>query len=309
MTVNLPPRGDFTLRQLECFVAVAEAGSIASAAASLHASESAVADAVSSLERTLGTQLLLRRRSRGVTLTSSGHAALPLAKELLGRASELSLIVSGGEDAHLRGPVRVGVLHTLAPSMLPPLISEFGARHPDVDVRFALADQDELSLRLGEGDLDLVIAYDIDFSPEYPRSELRRTRADLVAAADHPLAHRESVEIAEIADEPMVLLDIAPSRQHTLELMARLGVTPRIRYRTSNFELCRSLVGRGLGYTLLMARTYWPETWDGREVVSIPIRDMPRSVGIILAWREGPQPGRVRALIEFARTLLSAGDE
>ncbi|GGA72078.1 LysR family transcriptional regulator [Pseudoclavibacter endophyticus] len=303
--LHLPPRGDFTFRQLECFAAVAEAGSIAGAAAGLHASESAVADAVTALERSVGAQLLLRRRSRGVTLTSAGQAALPLAKELLGRASELSLTVTGGHDASLRGPVRVGALSTLAPSVLPLLIREFTDLHPDVEIRFSLADQDELAERLNDGDLDLAFAYDIDFSPEFSRVVLHRTRADLIVSADHRLADRDVVDLAEVADEPMVLLDIAPSRQHTLELMSALGVTPRIKYRTANYDLCRGLVGRGLGYSLLMARRFTPVTWDGSNVVNLRIREMPRTIGILVAWRPGPQPERVKALIDFSRDVVA----
>ncbi|MGO2110177.1 MAG: LysR substrate-binding domain-containing protein [Pseudoclavibacter sp.] len=303
--LHLTPRGDFTFRQLECFAAVAEAGSIAGAAAGLHASESAVADAVTAFERAVGAQLLLRRRSRGVTLTSAGQAALPLAKDLLARASELSLTVAGSGDSSLRGPVRVGVLGTLAPSILPMLIREFTELHPEVEIRFALADQDELAERLTDGDLDLAFAYDIDFSPEFSRVVLHQTRADLVVSADHRLADEAEVDLRDVADEPMVLLDIAPSRQHALELMSALGVTPRIKYRTANYDLCRGLVGRGLGYSLLMARRFTPVTWDGSNVVNLRIRDMPRSIGVIAAWRPGPQPRRVTALVEFSRDVVS----
>lgn len=240
----------------------------------------------------------------GATLTSIGQAVLPLAKQLLGGASELSLAARGGADAPLRGPVRVGALPTLAPSIVPLLIREFTDRHPEVEIDFALADQDDLAVRLAAGDLDVAIAYDIDFSPEFARAELLRTRADLVVAADHPLAGRDEVDLAEVADEPMVLLDIAPSRQHTLELMSRLGVTPRVRYRTANYDLCRALVGRGLGYTLLMARRFTPETWDGGRVVNVRIRDVPRSIAVLMAWRDGPQPARVTALVAFAREVV-----
>lgn len=301
----LLPRGDFTLRQLECFVAVAEFGSISRAAQALHASESAVADAVSSLERVMGTPLLNRRRSRGATLTSSGASALPLAKELLGRAGELSLIVRGGDENRLRGPIRVGAFHTLAPSILPKLISGFAELHPDVELDYTLADQDELAVRLADGDLDVAMVYDIDFPPEFERSILLRTRAYLVVADDHRLARRPHVSLDEVVDEPMVLLDVAPSRQHTLEIMSQLGVTPRIGHRTGNYDLVRALVGRGLGYTLLMGRRFTPETWDGGRVVSIPVVPTTRTIDVVLARRAGVHPRRVDELLAFAGTTIA----
>ena len=69
--------------------------------------------------------------------------------------------------------------------------------------------------------------------------------------------------------------------------MSSAGITPRIAFRTDNYELCRSLVGRGLGYTLLMWRDTPRETWDGGEVVFLPIHPTPREVSVLALWRPG----------------------
>src|SRR5437899_2812892 len=87
------PHPAYTLRQLECFLAVAESGTIAGAAATLHSSESAVADAVSGLERALRSTLFQRQRARGVTLTSDGLAVLPAARRLLRDAEDVTSVV------------------------------------------------------------------------------------------------------------------------------------------------------------------------------------------------------------------------
>ncbi|MEO8328444.1 MAG: LysR family transcriptional regulator, partial [Candidatus Nanopelagicales bacterium] len=73
----------FTLRQLEYFVAVAEAGTITAAAEQIHLSQSAMSTALADLERVFGVQLLVRHHSRGVTLTPSGEDLLVTARELL----------------------------------------------------------------------------------------------------------------------------------------------------------------------------------------------------------------------------------
>ncbi|HWI30074.1 MAG TPA: LysR family transcriptional regulator [Microbacterium sp.] len=296
------PSPSFTIRQLECFVAVARCGSISKAADVVRASDSAVSDALTAMERALGATLFHRRRSKGATLTSDGLAILPLAHRMLDDAEELSAAV-GRAAGTLIGPVRVGAVDTLAPVVLPRLIALMRERHPAVRVVFRTGDQPTLADALASAELDLLITFDIDVPPELRRRPMFSTQASLVVSSDHPLAARESVSLEEVADEPMVLLDIYASRVHTMELMSSRSITPRIAYRTDSYELCRSLVGRGLGYTLLMRRFIDAQTWDGRTVSFVPISPAPRRVDILAAWVDGTHPPRLAALIEAAAAV------
>ena len=296
------PSVPFTIRQLECFVVVADRGSISAAAEALHASDSAVSDALTAMERSLGAVLLHRRRSRGASLTSDGLAILPIARRMLTAADELSSAV-GRDAATLIGPVRVGAINTLAPVILPALIERMRMRYPGVRIEQRTGDQPELVDALEGAELDLLLTFDIDVPPELHRRALFSTEACLVVAANHPLAGRGAVALDEVADEPMILLDIHSSRVHTLELMSSRGVTPRIAFRTDNYELCRAMVGRGLGYTLLMRRSINTQTWDGGRVVSVPIAPAPRSVDVLATWAHGAQPPRLVALIEVAAEI------
>src|SRR5690349_8025732 len=109
---------DFSLRQLTYFLAVAEAGSIAAAAARLHVTATAVAASVTELERILGVQLLVRRRAHGASLTPSGSYLAARAAALLREADELSLSVAG-RGTELAGPLTLGCYVTLSPTVLP----------------------------------------------------------------------------------------------------------------------------------------------------------------------------------------------
>jgi len=289
----------FTLRQLECFVAVAECGSISKAAEVVRASDSAVSDAITAMEKGLGATLFHRRRSKGATLTSDGLAILPVAHRMLNDAEELSSAV-GRDAGTLMGPIRVGAVDTLAPVILPRLIELMRDRHPAVRVLFRVGDQPTLVTALASAELDLLMTFDIDVPPELRRRPIASTQAGVVIHSGHPLAGRESISLEEIADEPMVLLDIYASRVHTLELMSSRSITPRIAFRTESYELCRSLVGRGLGYTLLMRRSIDAQTWDGRSVTWIPITPAPRTVKILATWAAGTHPPRLVALIDAA---------
>lgn len=292
----------FTLRQVECFLAVAEAGSIAKAAISLNASDSTVADAISAMEKSLGAKLFQRRRSHGATLTSDGRTVLPLARRILSEGAELAAAV-GRDAGAVVGPVRVGCSPTLASLILPQLIVEVGRRFPGVDIEYHTDDLAPMIAKVENSELDLIVSFDIGIPPEFESVQLSTTEAMLVVSSDHYLADRGSVELNEVAHEDMVLLDILSSRTHTLELMSARGVRPRIKHRTPDYELCRSLVGRGLGYTLLMRRQVSRDTWDGNRVVYLPIDPPPRPVDVQVSWKLETIPPRVKAVVECAKSL------
>lgn len=293
----------FTLRQMECFLAVASGGSIAAAALTLNASDSAVSDALTAMERALGTRLFNRRRAHGATLTSDGIAIVPIVQRMLVDAEALAATVGRGTGA-MTGPVRIGALGTLAPVILPRLIHASALKHPGVRIDYRTDDQPALLEQLAGGELDLVLTYDIDVPPELRRQSLYSTEACLLIDASHPLAHTNAISLEQLAHEPMVLLDISSSRIHTLELMSSRSITPHIAFRTDNYELCRSLVGRGLGYSLLMRRTIDEHTWDGGEVVFVPITPPPRSVDVLLLWSTAIRAPRISATVELANDVF-----
>lgn len=292
----------FTLRQVECFLAVAQHGSISRAAEALRSSESTVSDAVTGMERALGTELFRRQRSRGVTLTSDGLTIQPLARKMLADGAELSSSV-GRDVGTVAGPVRIGCLNTLASHILPRLIVEVKQRFPGIDIEYQIDDFATNLHELDSAELDLVVAFDNVIPPEFESIAIAATEPMLVVAADHPLADRERVELSEVEDEPMVLFDVLSSRFHTMEVMSARGVQPRIQHRTSDYELCRSLVGRGLGYSLLMRRSIDARTWDGQRVAYLAIEPRPRTVEARLAWPPGPVPHRVKAVVECMQAI------
>lgn len=313
MQANQPPKDGiattepirslrFTLKQVECFLAVADAGSISKAAKQLNASESSVADAISSMERALHAKLFLRQRSRGATLTSDGRTALPLARRILVDGSELTDVI-GHEAGSIVGLVRIGCVGTLASMFLPRLLLTVAERFPGLRVEYTVDDYSTLETQIEKAELDLVIAFDIDVPPEFQSVQLATTEAMVVLSAEHHLAKNPHIQLRDIATEPMVLLDISSSRIHTLELMSAHGVKPRVEYRTDDYELCRALVGRGLGYSLLMRRSVSPDTWDGKQVTYVPIKPSPRTVEVLLAWAPVRLSHRARAVVDCAKSL------
>lgn len=148
-----------SLRQLECFVAAAEAGTIIGGAEVSGASPAAVSLAVSELERRLGVQLLIRRTAKGVALTEAGQRVLSDARAVLAQTRELEESARSDGTA-LRGDLTVGCFSTLGPIFLPRLLADFGRRHPKVRLNVAEGTQAHLRHMLLEGECELALVYE-----------------------------------------------------------------------------------------------------------------------------------------------------
>jgi DNA-binding transcriptional LysR family regulator len=293
-------RPNYTLRQLEYFVAVAEAGTISEAAARLHVSQPGLSQALTDLERALDVQLTVRRKAHGVTLTPSGTQVLRHARDLLRRAEDLESVASGG--GVLSGALLLGCYVTLAPTALPRLLQEFTAHHPGVEIDFAEDTQDVLERRLIRGVLDLALLYDMDLGPELTCEVIAAVRPHVLLPTTHRLAGEPRVSLAEIAAEPQILLDAPPSSRNTLSVFHRLGLTPDVRYRPRTFELTRALVGRGLGYALLVQRPANDRTYEGCQVVVKEIAEPVEEARIVVAWPKAVRLNRrASAFVDFSR--------
>lgn len=290
----------FTLRQLAYFVAAADEGTITGAAAKMHVSPSAMSDAITELETVMRERLCIRRRAHGLTLTSAGEQLMDHARRVLSEAEELHRTVSGA--GRLSGPVVIGCYPTLAPTILPTLLQDFAALHPEIELSIREATQDRLSDDLRSGRIDVAFVYDMLVPSDTERSRLYELQAHVLLAADHPLASRPQVRLQDLVDEDLILLDAQPSSEHTLSVFAAQCVRPNIRHRTASYEVVRTLVARGLGYGVLVSRVKNPNSYEGLPLVTKAITPAVRPVAIDMIWApDRPIPARTRALIEFAQ--------
>jgi DNA-binding transcriptional LysR family regulator len=308
----------YTLRQLAYFVAVAEAGSISGAAVKLHVTPTAVASALTDLERVLRTQLVVRRKAHGVALTPTGTFLRERATTLLRDADELELATASG-GTELAGPLVLGCYVTLAPTIVPMLMEWITRQHPKVELAVVTGSQVELPHRLLAGGLDLSIGYDVALPDDLDSVPLYRAPAYALLPEGHPLAERDIVPLAELATEPMIMLDVPPAAQHTLLLFERAGITPRVAQRTSDYELTRALVARGFGYSLLIQRPAVDRSYAGLPLITREITPADPSGNVLMIWpRHVRLSDRAAALIAFAtehahdidprmRRLISSG--
>lgn len=239
------------IRDLRVYLAVVEAGGFTRAAPALHLVQSAVSDAVARLERELGVTLLERRRS-GVRPTLAGEALTRWARVLTGGADRAAAEVAALR-AGAAGSLGVGLLPTITPFVLPPLLHAVRARLPGLDVRVREGLAPDLLERVRQGALDLAIVFfpaaagaGLDLVEVAPRP------LSLLVPAAHRLAERAEVALAEAAEEGWVTYPPHNPGRLWLESAARrAGFEPRITAEVETGLQQQVYVGAGVGVAMV----------------------------------------------------------
>ncbi|ADG77024.1 Transcriptional regulator, LysR family OS=Tsukamurella paurometabola (strain ATCC 8368 / DSM/ CCUG 35730 / CIP 100753 / JCM 10117 / KCTC 9821 / NBRC 16120/ NCIMB 702349 / NCTC 13040) OX=521096 GN=Tpau_0382 PE=3 SV=1 [Tsukamurella paurometabola] len=297
---------DYTLRQLEYFVAVAEANSITRAAAAVHLSQSAMSTALADLEGALGVQLVVRHHAKGITLTPAGRELVVASRQLLASAADLRSAAQG-LGSSLSGTLSVGCFQVVAPYVLPTLLSVASQKLPRLELRTTEVDLADLAEGVADGTFELGIGYDLVDDPRLKRWPLRTISPHVLVSGSHPLAQNASVHLSELADEPMALLDLPHSRDYFRRIFAAAGVEPNVRYRSTTVETCRALVGRGLAYTVLNFQSAVPMALDGHPVASVPIADASPALTMVLLNAVAAKPTRRATVVaELCRDLFGS---
>lgn len=294
----------YTLRQVEYFVEAAERGSISAAATACHVSQAGVSLAIAQLEQSLQVQLSVRQRAKGLTLTTAGQRFLGEARQLLRQAADLERS-SKALGSELSGALSIGCYSTLAAFMMPPLICGFALPNSELDVSFTEGSSDELQEMMLIGKLDAVILHRRHVLDGVEAHFVQERTPHVVLPADHPLAASETVRLADLRNEDMVLLDIPSVRNNLLPSIRAAGLDPVIRWRSADFEAVRALVARGLGYSLLMQLPPTDLSYEGLPLVARRLADeVERSDVCIGHPKNQRMTHRVEALIEFCRNTF-----
>ena len=289
----------FTLRQMEYFIACAELGSMRAASENVHLTQSAISTAIADLEGSLGVQLLIRH-ARGLSLTQAGTRVLADARRIIGNVEDLQ--ANAHELGHaLTGGLRVGCYSTLAPVLLPKIAADFSEAHPRVELDIIEGSHTSLEEELRNGGCELVLAYDYRATGQALPADLEETIVrsappHIALPANHRLAGRRSVRLKEVVEEPFILFDLPPGGQYFLNVFSEVGLEPWVKFRTQSFETARSLVARGLGYSILTQQTVVHESYEGLGLVALPLEDeLPELNIVVLQLRSGHSTRRAEA--------------
>lgn len=263
----------FNLKQIEYFVATAEAGSITLASVRVNISQPSISSAITALEDSFGIQLFIRHHAQGLSLTAEGQRILHEAKDLLLQEEELQNAASVISE-RVAGPLDIGCLSTLFPLAIPELLSMFKKRHEDARVNAIAGNQTELFEHLRAVRIVLLLTYDINIPPDFEFQSLAPLQPYAFVGTGHRLAHRRLVALRELADDHFLLLDLPISRDYFLSLFRQAGVNPNITGRYPYIDVIRGLVARGEGYGLANAQPKNLSTLDGRKLVYLTLENL-----------------------------------
>jgi LysR family transcriptional regulator, hydrogen peroxide-inducible genes activator len=295
---------DLTLRQLRYFVALAETQHFGRAALRCHVTQPALSMQIKELEEALGVPLIERAR-HGALLTPAGIDAARRARAVLQAVRDLR-DVARRQAAVLSGPLKVGVIPTIGPYLLPSVLPRVHATFAQLQLSLRESPTQILVKELLAGSLDLLIlALPLD-DPAIEELPLFEDVFALALPASHPLGTRGSVAETDLKGERLLLLEEGHClRDQALAVGQAGGASELGDFRASSLATVVQMVANGYGCTILPELAVAVEVGDRQKLHVVPFRQ-PAPVRIVgLAWRRtSPRRAEFVAFGELVVTAL-----
>ncbi|CEJ13480.1 HTH-type transcriptional regulator CysB [bacterium YEK0313] len=295
-----------SIRQIRYIKDVAQFGSILAASEALHISASSIVAAINLAEGELGTALFERRPSRGVVATPAGEKFVRAAQMLLTAEAEFERTIATLKTRNKpSSEIRIGCFEPFGSLFMPDLIQAYVGRGGVPNVSLFEGDQNELHNWLVSGTVDLVIAYDIGPSFNGNVTPICQVPAHVIVAADDLLASRKAVSLREIADRPLVLLDLPHTGSYLLALFDGLELHPRIAFRTRSYTTVSRAVAAGFGVSVGNTSPLSIAEHEDDGIVRLQLVDKLVSPTLVIADGYGAdKPDFVRSFITTAQELF-----
>lgn len=277
------------MHQLRYAVTVARLGNFSRAAEACHVSQPSLSQQILKLEGELGERLFDRTK-RVAKPTPYGEIFLRRAATILAEA-EIAKREAVEAQNLLRGTVNIGVLPTIAPYLLPMVLTRFIRQYPGVEV---VVHEDTTGQLLKS-----IHAYEIDFAlvslplddPQLETWKLFNEELLLALPPGHPLAHKRVVSFRQLHDERLIVLKAGHCLGDQILGFCEQGtVKPRISFRSAQLDTILALVHSGLGISLVPKMAV--DTWRGGKVEYRSLQAPRPERTILAAWAKRRPPGR-----------------
>jgi len=297
-----------TLRQLRYLQALHQQGHFGRAADQCHVTQSTLSAGLAELEEMLGVQLV-ERTKRSVLFTPLGEEVVRRAAALLLQAEGLVELVKSSA-APFTGPLRLGVIPTIAPFLLPRLVLPCKQVFPQLQLHLREVQTAGLIEQLLDGQLDaglLALPYD---TVGLTIAEIADDPFLLACPKDHPLAHQSEVRAADLAGYDLLLLEDGHClRDHVLAVCRLTPSRRQDEIRGTSLHTVIQMVAAGIGVTLLPRLAVEQGLADGLGLVTRALAEEPsdgrtflESKGrrLALAWRAAsPRQEEFQQLADF----------
>ena len=237
---------NFTLQDLQAFVAVADLGSFTAAAAAVHISQPALTRRVRKLESSLGVRLF-ERTTRKVELTFAGREFVHKAQNILCEL-EMSLLSMHDKSASLSGQVTIACIPSMIGNLVAGVIKEFHQSFPRTRIRLWDDSAPEILLSVARSEADFGITYISTQEPDLDFKPILREPFVVVCRHDHPLADQRKVSWSDLAAYEYITLSIGSANRALIDqALTNVTVRPRWLCETKHVPALMSLIKVGMG--------------------------------------------------------------
>lgn len=282
-----------TITRMRTLVAVADTGSVRTAADQLSVTESAVSAAIGALQRELGVDLVTRS-GRGVALTTAGRRYAAYSRQILGLMDEAKAAASGEVDP-ASGVVRIAAVTTAGEHVLPLYLATFRERHPQARLDLEVSNRDHIWSLLADHRVDIAVG---GRPPDDAAVVTRAIRPNelVVVAAPGFEASEDEATLTWLVREPG-----SGTRATTEAFLEQRGADPpRLTVGSNSAAIACSIAG--LGVTLVSREAVARELADG-ELEVVPLRGTPLS----RPWHAATHPTMTRTARLFLAHLCEPG--
>ncbi|MGH8288593.1 MAG: LysR substrate-binding domain-containing protein [Steroidobacteraceae bacterium] len=276
---------DIKLKDLRYLIAVADARHFGRAAERCFVSQPTLSAQLKKLEQYLGVQLI-ERQPNNVSLTGAGQEIVARARRILEASDEVVALARAHRDP-LAGRLRVALLPTIAPYLLPRVASAIRRAAPRLELHLYEYQTAPMLEKVKAGDLDLgILALPVELDGLEAR-ELFAEPFTVALPERHRLAGRDRVQATDLEGERLLLLEEGHClRDQALEVCSRVGAGESQDFRATSLETLRQMVATGAGITLLPELATKGAYGAARGVVVLPFAKPPPVRHIGAVWRK-----------------------
>lgn len=289
-------------RHLRYFLAVADALHFTKAAEGLPVSQPALSAQIKQLEQEVGVPLF-DRVGRSVQLTRAGSIFREHARRAL-REIELAQVAIAEEEGLQRGTLTVGVVQTVNAYLVPEIVGRFSTLHPNMALRLDELSGPDIEAGVSSGLLDVGIGFVPVVSDHLEAQPLFEEDFVLVVASRHRFAKRRQLSLADLAEEPLVLLPgIFCTRRLLNASFERAEIHPKIIAEMNSIEGILATVRTSRLATVLPRLSLGLERTHGLRGISLKRPTTRRGIGLL--WKKGGyRSAATRALADQVRIVV-----
>ncbi|WIO73982.1 hydrogen peroxide-inducible genes activator [Porticoccaceae bacterium LTM1] len=295
-----------TLKQLRYLRALAEERHFGHAAARCHISQSTLSTGIQELERMLDATLI-ERNNKQVMLTPLGEEVLQRGCQILGLVDDL-MAACDRSSKPFQQQLRLGVIPTIAPFLLPKLLQSLRREHPDFRLYIRENLSEPLIAELARGELDLLLLA-LPYPAEGVTTEfLFHDPFTLALPKGHNFCDQQAVSTSQLKGQDLLLLEDGHClREHVLEACQLRESDFNLPYKATSLNTIVQMVANGIGMTLLPQMAQASGILTGTDIATRPFEEacVWRSIGLM--WRQSsPRAEEFKILGEFIRTITNS---